>query len=334
MKYDAQLSEVQKILPTAKNILIALPQQPTVDNLAAGLALLLSLKQANKEVSISTEGTITVGHTNLFGVGQIKDRLPELSGGDFVITLSGVVLDGKVPAVEKMDYFPEGSDLNLVFKVLPGQKFQPTQITPHYSGGNFDLIFVLGANDLSNLGTLYAGHEQVFANTHLVNIDNKQTNTNFGQTKIVDCAASSLSEMISQILPSLGLSHEGDIATNILSGIFEATNHLQSQNVGADTYEAVANAVRAGGQKPNISAATNIESVFSQPATDNPEQTPQGFDLSKVFGITPQPQTETFPVPPVAEEEVPMGETATTVSPEEDWLTPKIIHGSKGPSLG
>lgn len=344
MKYDAQLSEVTKLLPPSQNILIALPVSATVDELAAGLSLFLSLETAGKEAAIVTEGIIRVGHTNLFGVGEIQSKVPETAGGDFVITLEGVAAtgaDGKgsVPSLEKLDYYTQGSNLNLVLKVLPGQKFEPTGMTSHHEGQGFNLIFVLGAANFSELGSLYNTNQQLFSGTHLVNIDNAQGNTQFGATNVVDGGVSSISEIISQLLPVLGLPINGDIATNILSGIFAATSDLQKRNTGADTYEAVAQALRAGGQKPIRGGQVGSHHGPSQSQGNRPASTQQhepsaGFDLSKVFNIPSQ--NDNFTVPPVVDstsptapqpspEEVPAGERVMT--PEEDWLTPKIFKG-------
>lgn len=347
MKYEAQLATALSLLPAAKNILILLSNNPSVDHLASGLALYLSLQQAGKNPAIVTEGVIKVGHTNLFGVGDIQNKLPSGSGGDFIITLGGVVdSNGKIPAVEKMDYFPAGNDLNLVFKVLPGQKFEPTSITPHVEGGSFDLIFTIGVSSLENLGSLYGNNQQFFSGKQIINLDNQPANTQFGAVNIVDVNCS-LSEVLTQVMSDLHLSIDGDIATNLLTGIFTITNNLQTGNITADTYESVALAVRAGGQKPLIASPTAqiqpvpvMESVSTQPVSQ------PGFDLSKVFQIPSTPIAESadnFTMPPVVSssveqktdfqpspEETPMGEGVENASPEADWLTPKIFKGGKG----
>src|SRR3989344_2264463 len=348
MKYDAQLNEVIKLLPTSQNVLIALPASSTVDELAAGLALFLSLEQSEKEAAIVTEGIIRVGHTNLFGVGEIQSKIPETQGGDFVVTLEGVATigaDGKgiVPSLEKLDYYTQGSNLNLVFKVIPGQKFEPTGMVSHHEGQGLKLIFVLGAANFSELGSLYNTNQQLFSVTYLVNIDNGQGNSQFGKTNVVDGTAPSISEMISQVIPALGLPVNGDIATNILSGIFAATSDLQKRNTGADTYEAVAQALRAGGQKPFRGGQGGGQQGQFQGQGNKPVNVPQqqkptaGFDLSKVFNIPSQ--NDNFTVPQVVgstpvemePEQQPSPEESVSgeevVSPEDDWLTPKIFKG-------
>lgn len=320
MKYDAQLSELQKVLPGAKNILIALSSQPAVDDLAAGLALFLSLTSAGKNVSIVSEGVIRVGHTNLFGIGQIQNKLPQTSGGNLVVSLGGVVSGGTVPALEKLDWYPQGSDLNLVFHVIPGQKFEPTHITPRFEGGSFDLIFVIGAQSLASLGSIYLGHEESFRNIPLANIDNKAGNGGFGTTNVVDPNASSASEIMTQVLTPLQLSFEGDIASNLLAGIFAATNNLQGTNTGADTYGAVALAMQMGGQRPQSAAQPTPEAVSFGQAFSQPQPAPVPVGSAPVPPVQPESASEPSP------EEQPAGEEVVT--PENDWLTPKIFKGS------
>lgn len=322
MKYDSQISEIQKILPNAKNILVVLSREPSVDDLAAGLALFLSLEQAGKKAAIVTEGIIRVGHTNLFGVGQIQNTMPTASGGNLVITLGAVVAGGTVPALEKLDWHPDGNNLDLILHVLPGHKFEPTFITPKFEDGKFDLIFTIGVPALAQLGMIYSSHQDVFAGVPLVNIDNKPANGSFGQHNLLDPQASSISEMIISLLLGLQLPFEKDIATNILSGIFAATNNLQGTNTAADTFSAVAYALQVGGLKPTPFVQTPI---------------PPGPVSAPTIPSSPG-NIESFSVPPVVSsspEERPVGEGVTSeeeiVTPGSDWLTPKIF---KGGSIG
>lgn len=349
-KYDSQLQEVKQVLQNAKSILIALPKDVTADQLSSGLALYLSLKEAQKEVSVLTEGTIRVGHTNLFGVGDIKDKMPEGAGGNFTITLGGVIdpVTQKPSALEKLEWFPVGNDLKLVFYVLPGQKFEPSFVTPSREGGEVDLIFVVGVAKPDDLGSLYSAKKEFFEKSLVVNIDNQSSNQNFGKTNIIDTSASSLSEIVAQIIPGLRLHLDGDIASNILAGIFAATDNLTGANATADTFEVVANSLRAGGRKPSVTVVAEEKKEelpqpqmgFQAPVTPQPVVAPQGtFDLSKLTGVKENEPAEAVIVEEAAKpqenipsaEEAPQGEQAQSIKPEDDWLTPKIFKGS---SLG
>lgn len=346
-KYDSQLTELKTLLPTAKNILIALPANANIDQLAAGLALFLTLEQApapsgagqaGKQVSVVCETDIKVSEAHLFGVDHVQKTLPPTNGGNLTLTLEGVAAsDGTVPALEKLDWSAQGGNLNLVFHVLSGQTFQPAKIVPHYQGSGFNLIFTVGANNLNSLGNIYNSSPQAFSGTHAVNVDNQASNTSFAATNVLDTNASSVSEVMSSIITDLGFTLTQDCASNLLIGIFDATNNLTNEKTTAEAYLAVANCLRAGGRKPSSSV---------------PSQTTPSFDWSALMprdqvAATPVPQapapsgagpidvgddhSQPVQIPQPSPEERPAGEGVVSETVEPEWLTPKIFKGS---SLG
>lgn len=352
-KYDAQLTELKNLLPTAKSILIALPANASIDNLASGLALFLTLEASGKQVSIVCDDTIKVGQSHLYGVDHVQKNIPQTDGGNLTLTLEGVAASNNtVPALEKLDWYAEGSNLNLVFHVLQGQTFQPAKIVPKYQGSGFSLIFAIGAVNLNSLGALCNQNQQVFSGTHLVNIDTQSANTGFGQTNVLDTNASCLSEVMSSLLSDLGFALDSDSASNLLAGIFDATGNLADGKVGAETFMAVANCLRVGGRKPVQAGVQASPQVQTQPTPSEP-----AFDWNSLMPAPPAPTSvqpvSEFTVPPVvpaspvssvqvapqpsppiesgSPEERPAGEAVLSETPEPDWLTPKIFKGS---SLG
>ncbi len=76
-----------------------------------------------------TEDTIRVSHTHLYGVGAVKNKIESPKGGNFIVVLDGVVdpnapEERKVPTLDHVDWYPEGSSLNLVFHPVDGQRFE------------------------------------------------------------------------------------------------------------------------------------------------------------------------------------------------------------------
>lgn len=329
-KYDSQLTELKTLLPTAKNILIAVPANASIDQLAAGLALFLTLEKLNKQVTIASDDTIKVGQSHLFGIDHVQKNIPSTEGGNLTITLEGVAAsDNTIPALEKLDWYAENSNLNLVFHVLPGQTFQPGKIVPHYQGSGFNLIFTVGAANLLALGSIYNSNPQAFSGTHVVNIDNQASNTSFAATNVLDTSASSVSEVMSHITSDLGFALSADAASNLLAGIFDATANLTNEKANADTFMAVANCLRVGGRKP-------------APVPSQPQTTP-AFDWSALMpapapsGAGPVSQVQPLDLgddhsQPVQQsgspEERPAGEGVVSETVEPEWLTPKIFKGS------
>ncbi len=339
MQYDSQLNELKTIFLTAKNILIALPTGANIDKIASGLALALSLQQSGKKASIVSDDNISVSQAYLFGVDQIQKNISQTGGasGNMTLVLEGVAAsDGTVPALQKLDWFAENNNLNLVFHVMPGQSFQPARINQKYldAFSGFDLIFVFGAVNLNNLGSIYAQNPQLFSGAHIVNIDNQSANSNFGKTNILDVNAASVSEITQSVISSLGLPFDADTASNILAGVFEATTNLTDPKSSADTFMVVASCLRAGGKKPQgiktqegPKLELNQFISTSQPVTPAPSQPIEPPTSSMRFS---QPEPVQAPPQP-SQEERPAGEgvkSAEAGEVEPEWLTPKIFKGS------
>lgn len=352
-KFEVQITELKIEVEKALNVLLFLPSKVDIDRLASALALMLLLKDSGKQAWVVTEDSLKVSHSDLYGVGEVLNQLPKPSSGNLTVTLEGVVdSEGKVPALEKLDWYPEGNNLNLIFHVISGQRFEPTNIIPRYSGGGIDLIFMVGVSNISEVGPVYQQNVAQLAGIPIINIDNDSSNNNFGKINILDPNASSVSEMMVELFPRLGLNLTPDPASNLISGIYSATSNL-TQNAQASTFLILAQALQAGGKLPaNLPAGRQDKQQFYQTnqrngknqyfkQTQQPQQVQQpnnhppaggpmpiqnkpqqdsGFDLSKIFPT----------------EEKPVGEfTSTTASfeganPAPDWLTPKIYKGGGG----
>ncbi|MBI2330209.1 hypothetical protein HYU94_02380 [Candidatus Daviesbacteria bacterium] len=337
MKYDGQISELKNLLPNAKSILIAIPAGADIDKLSAGLALFLTLEAAGKQVSIVSDDNILVSQSHLFGVDHIQKTLPSTDGGNLTLTLEGVAAsDGTVPALEKLDWFAENNNLNLVFHVLPGQIFQPGRIVPHYQGSGFDLIFVAGAANLNALGNVYSQNQNAFSGAHIINIDTQTANTSFGQTNVLDAAASSVCEVITNLITDLGYNLDTDTASNLLAGMFDATSNLSDPKVTADTYMAVANCLRVGGKKPSVGSANTATPVIKSAPQNVIAKSQPTYDWNAVAAaigqqVTPQVVTNAADNNQPSPEEQPAAEGVISETVEPEWLTPKIF---KGTSLG
>lgn len=327
LKYDHQLTEVKTRLPGANRILIVLAQNLNTDNLAAGLSLYLSMKAAGKKVDIVSTGTPLVSQSNLYGIGEIKNDIPKSGAGNYIISLDGVVDNTgtmqQVPALEKLDWYPEGSKLNLVFHVVPGQRFEPTNVTTSHEQSGYDLTWIIGCQSLNELGNLFISNSQYFAQSQVINVDVNPLNSYFGFANVIDPQASSISEILAHILPSLTLNQDRDVASNIIAGIYSATNNL-TQKVNPDTFLAVSQAVQAGGSLSPVSAAS---SPVSEPATDYRSQSDS--QVIQPVQISQPQQSEPFNPPqviqPIQPEPQPVVQTQTfDAQPQPQFSQPDI----------
>lgn len=365
MKYDSQIVELKNLLPNAKSVLIAIPANADMDKMAAALGLFLILETQGKQASVVCDDDIKVSSSHLFGVDHIQKTLPKTDGGNLTLTLEGVAAsDNTIPALEKLDWYAENSNLNLVFHVLPGQTFQPAKIVPHYQGSGFNLIFVVGAANLNALGNIYQ-QNGIFTGAHIVNIDNQSSNTSFGKSNVLDTNSSSVCEIMVNLITDLGYSLDADSASNLLAGIFDATGNLTNTKANPDTFMAVANCLRVGGKKPGMEALQSAPQISQVQPQSQPS-----FDWSALMPQSTQPADTNYTVPPVVSsqqtyvdvgdhsnqgtldvnsvnlldaiqppssenmpspEERSSGEGVASETVEPEWLTPKIF---KGTSIG
>lgn len=287
-----QLQELKTRLGTAQTVLITLPANPSQDAVASTLALYLSLKNSGKSVTVAASTLPIVRDSRLVGVDKITT---EVGGNNLVITL-----DVPEDQIDKVTSNTEGGHLNLIVNPAKGATpITAEQVKFTYSGAAADLIIVVGAADLSDVGALAEKENELFAKDKIANVS-KEVGT-FGAINITD-PSSSNAELVTALLKELALPLDIDIANNLMQGIEAATNGLSSPNMTADTFEALAVLYRAGArrQTPTI-PVTEAKIVADMPIVDEKVVSP----LPAQAG-TPAPRDD---------------------APQPDWLQPKIFKG-------
>lgn len=286
--------EFKELTRQSNRILIAIGRNPTKDAVAASLGLMHALGRKEKSVTVVCPGELPAEAKNLGGWEKIASTLER----NFVITLKSAVGN-----LDKVSYYTEGDDLNLVIHPHAGApEFLKDQIEYKSGGTNFDLVFVLGSQQLSNLGELYTDKEGLYTNVPIINIDKDSQNSRFGKINLIEPTASSISEIVVFFLKTAGISADQEAATDFLAGIDWATDNFQSPQVSAGAFEAAAFCLKAGGRRKGAVSAVPLS-------------------VSPTVG-TFQPST----FPPVKEEKK---EVLPPMKPDSDWLKPKIYKGGK-----
>lgn len=355
MNNQVNTEEIKKVLEPAKSVFVLLPQNPSFDATAAALALFLSLKQAGKSVFIGSPTKMRVEFSKLVGVNEISEKI-----GNRNLVIS---FDYAEDAIEKVSYNVEGGKFNLVIEPKSGHPpLDNKGVVFSYEGIEAPLIFISGAKKLEDLGELYEKERQAFSQATVVNIDRAANNTKFGQINLVTQEAASISEIIFQLIKKLNLPLNVDIAGNLLKGIETQTQSLQAPFAGPDTFEAVAQLMRAGAKRSlpaqtPARAWTGRPSISPMPATPAfPQQRPTaplpatpspitqltepklkvGKSLDALQPPTREPSfsppTQTPPPPPAQhlKKIAPKQKKTRQGKPQsrEDWTKPKIYKGS------
>ena len=203
-------------------------------------------------------------------------------------------------SIEKVSYNIKDDKFNLV--IQPKGETPPLdtdKVSYSYTGTQADLIFVVGASKLEDLGKLYEQEKKIFNDKTIINIDNKQNNARFGQINLLQPQAASCSEIAADLIKNLNLPVNDDVATNLYAGIKANTANFQAGNVTAKTFETIAWCLKNGAKKEFL---TNRS--IQQP---KPVQQPTVIQQPAPAPFT-QPQQKSNTPPP-------------------DWFKPKISKG-------
>lgn len=239
--------QLRNILQSAQSILVALPKDADDDTVAASLAFFLTIQKMRKQVSIVSDGEIRVEQAHLFGINKITKQI---SGGNTLV----VSLPYKEGTIEKVSYNIEGDKFNLVIEPR-GERltFSPDEVEYNFGKGEYDTVFVFGARDLNALGNLYRNHQSTFSGKQLVNIDNHEGNTGFGQVNIVE--PGSISQTVAVFFKALRLPLDQDPASNLYTGI-ASKGAISFETANPDTLEAVAYLMRSKAQLLKVTHQT------------------------------------------------------------------------------
>ncbi len=108
----------------------------------------------------------------------------------------------------------------------------------------YDLILALDAGDPDRLGRAYTDLAE--PRPLIVNIDHHITNTGYGSIDLVRPEASSTTEILSHLLPLLGVQITPQLATCLLTGLVTDTLSFSTANVTANTLLTASKLVEAG----------------------------------------------------------------------------------------
>lgn len=311
-------SIVQKIrdeLSRSDNIAIVTGRNPSLDEMAAALSLYLLLRDSNKKVTIACPTQPIVELSSLVGIDKVVGSLSGGQEGDLVVSFPYV--EGEI---EKVSYTLENGFLNIIVKsAQQGLTFDEKDVryTKGGGGGSFNLLIVLGTPNLSDLGDLI--DPEKLRDAKIINIDNKQDNQGYGDIVAVSPAFSSVSEQIADLILTLGIRIDRDVAQNLLSGITYATKNFQMDSTSPLAFEIASLLMRNGARR---------EMPSGQPRQQQ-AQAPR-------YAREPQPEARPAPRPQRFPTNEPRQNNQPGNQPSQDeqqgapndWLSPKVYKGS------
>lgn len=216
------------------------------DSTASALALFLLLKKLKKEVEIiNTKSPKNKIWSFLPSSLEIKDSLDDLR--KFVISLN--ISQTKTKQIK---YTIEDKKINFVITPDNGW-FKAEDVNTSATSFKYDLIIIVGSNDLESLGDIYNNNVEFFYKTSLINIDNQAGNEEFGQINLIDLNATSISEIIFDLIQEEKADLiEEDLATCLLSGIISSTKNFRTPNLTPRTLLTTSKLISLGARREEI----------------------------------------------------------------------------------
>ncbi len=218
-KKSSQASQIADLLKKSNNILVTISKNPSVDQLTACLGLTLALNKADKHASAVFSGEIPELINFLEPDKTIEKNTDSLR--DFIISLDKSKAD-------KLRYKVED---NVVRIFITPYKTSISDQDLEFSQGDFNIDAVV-ALDVQNRGDLdeaILAHGRILHDAQIVSLS-KSNPSELGTTEWLDTSASSISEMVSDLIIAMDKKLlDSQNSTALLTGIVNETDRFRNE---------------------------------------------------------------------------------------------------------
>ena len=126
-----------------------------------------------------------------------------------------------------------------------------------------DVAVVVDAGELTRIGSVLETHADWFARARIANIDHHVSNPGYGLASWVAADAAATCEMVTLLLPELGVELDAEIATCLMAGIVQDTHTFAHPNTTPRTLRVAATLLEAGAPLAAINRAIYADKPFS-----------------------------------------------------------------------
>ncbi len=212
-------NRVAELVEKSNSIAIIPSKVAGLDAYCAGAAVYYMLRGLDKSVSFIYPGKIP---ENGAGVVKRDDITTDIGKRSLLVSI-----DYSGTEASKVHYSTEDDVLHLKISPVPADFNKNEKIKAKVAGFDFDIIFVIGAQNVLDLGHTYRSLGISSKASKIVNIDITERNERFGLVNIVDNSINSLSHLVLKKSPSWGLNLPGRSAKALLKGIIsKETPHI------------------------------------------------------------------------------------------------------------
>lgn len=245
---ENQYSQFKELALKSRKILLTTAKRHTGDGLSALLALTLILRKINKNSEIVIDGYKQNNNLSFLPlIEEIKSSAKNVK--KFTVSVN-IAQTG----IENLSYDISGDTLRIHLNPIRGE-FEPKDVNLGEGEFAYDLIVVVGATRLEDLGNMYDFHRDIFYKVPVVNIDNSIDNEQFGHLNIFEITSASVSEIIYKIaLFWLESEIDNQIATCLLTGIISSTKSFKTSNVTPKIMQMASDLMNLGANRKEIVA--------------------------------------------------------------------------------
>jgi nanoRNase/pAp phosphatase (c-di-AMP/oligoRNAs hydrolase) len=255
--------QIAEYIGRSRKVLLALPLHVTIDRLCSAYALNHILARLGKETAIASAAQVLPNAGFLPDMPRIA---PELGSGQALI----INVATTKAQLDELSYQTEADRVQIFLKAKGDGQFAPEDVTVSAAAENFDLIIILGAQTLDDLGELYQKNTDLFFNTPKINIDIDASNEYFGTINLIDVTASSTAETVTQVIASIEQAvTDENVATSLLGGIIANTHSFQDPVTTPKTLNTASSLIAQGARQQDI-----IQSLYKT----------KDFSLLKLWG--------------------------------------------------
>lgn len=267
---NQQKQQVIEQIKSANNVLVAVSSNPTVDGLAASVGLTLALNKLGKHATTVFSGVVPSTIEFLQPEKTIETTTDSLR--DFIIALDKSKAD-------KLRYKVE-DDVVRIF--ITPYKTSISEKDLEFSQGDFnvDVVVALGVTRQDDLDKAITAHGRILHDATVVSVMNSELASELGSLNWQEPSASSLCEMVSQIVGELlPESVDGQMATALLTGIIAETDRFKNQRTTPLALSLSSSLMAAGANQQLIAEkldAPEPAPSIQMPENPNAQKSPDG----------------------------------------------------------
>ena len=253
VKKDGTLERIVGKVNDAENVLVALSDNPSVDEMAAAIGLTMVLDSIGKHATAIYSGKTPNVLEFLNPQETFETNTNSLQ--DFIIALNK----------EKADHLRYKVDGEFVKVYITPYRTTISEDDLEFSRGDFnvDLVIALNVAAATDLDGALREHGRIMHDASAINITTGAPGK-FGEVEWIDAEASSISEMVTNLATRLTKDLDKAAATALMTGLVAATDRFSNEKTTPAAMVLAAKLMGAGADQQLIAENVSKKIIFNE----------------------------------------------------------------------